>query len=366
MPLDEKQAELESISVILNNKKVNFSVKVIASDLSFPWSVAELPDNSLLVTEKTGKLKHLKNDGSVSTIKGLPSLYVKSQGGLLDLVLHPNFSENQTLFISYAHGSDEANTTRLMSAKLANDTLVDEKVLFEVEPYKDTPVHFGGRIAVLPDNMLVMTTGDGFDYREQAQRLDSLLGKSVRLTFDGRIPQDNPFTNQASARSEIWSYGHRNPQGLVYDPLTSQLWMHEHGPAGGDEINIISAGANYGWPVITQGKDYSGALITPFKEYEGMQQPKVNWTPSIAPSGMDIYRSSSVPELEGALLIGALVDRCIYIVFPEKSFEQIKLLESFNYRIRDILIRKNGNILVLTDSQQGKLLELTPKAESNE
>ncbi len=334
-----------------------FQVDTVVEGLDHPWSVTELPDRSLLITERTGQLRAVR-DGKLieEPIAGVPAVYFSGQGGLLDVELDPGFAENRTLYISYAHGTRRSNALRIMRAKFDGETLTDQQVIFTVEPAKSTSNHFGGRMAFLGDGTLLATTGDGVTLREHPQRLDSLLGKIVRITRDGEAPSDNPFVGQDNARPEIWSYGHRNPQALLRDPESGRVWMHEHGPRGGDEINLIEPGRNYGWPAITYGRDYTGAAITPYTEYPGMEQPVVDWTPSIAPSGMAI--------LDGDLLVTALKERSLrrVVMNGASAVEQQILLQDLGYRLRDVAVASDGTILVLTDRADAKLLRITPAA----
>lgn len=339
--------------------KADYQVSTLVSGLSAPWAMVFLPDKSILVTERSGQLRHVR-DGKVSEpISGVPDVYFRGQGGLLDIRLHPDYEQNGWLYLSYAHGNSKANALRLMRAKFQQGKLVDQQVLFTVTPAKDTPVHYAGRIAFLPDNTLLLTTGDGFDYRESAQRKDSLLGKIVRLNDDGSIPADNPFAKESGANPAIWSLGHRNPQGLVYDPVRKQVFSHEHGPKGGDEINIIEPGKNYGWPVITYGRDYSGASITPYTEYEGMEQPLVDWTPSIAPSSLVVYYGRMFPEFEGDLLATTLKSKELRHVKLKGTevVAQASFLTELKQRLRHIEIDKEGAIYLLTD--RGNLLRVS-------
>ncbi len=339
-----------------------FNKVEVASGLDFPWSLAFLPDGRLLVTERSGSLRIINNGQVSEPIAGLPEVYAHSQGGLMDVVLHPNYQQNGWLYISFAHGDENANATRLIRAKLNGTQLQELEVLFTVDPSKDTPAHYGGRLTFLPDNTLLLTTGDGFDYREEAQKLDSLLGKIVRLHDDGRIPQDNPFIGKVEVRSEIWSYGHRNPQGILYDLKRQMVISHEHGPKGGDEINYIEAGKNYGWPVITYGRDYFGSTISPYQEYPGMEPPILDWTPSIAPSGMAVYYGELFPSIQGDLLITALASQELRWVKLQdtKVVEQQSLLSDMNTRFRDVRVGPEGAIYLLTDSPQGKIIKLIP------
>lgn len=341
-----------------------FVIETVAEGLAFPWSLAFLPDGSMLVTEREGRIRIIK-DGALQPepVRGTPEAYVKSQGGYFDIVLHPDYSQNKIVYLSYAHGKSNANATRVVRAIFDGEALENLEVLYEVRPTKDTPAHYGGRMAFLPDGTLLLTTGDGFEYREKAQLLNSALGKIIRINEDGSIPDNNPFTNKKGALPEIWTYGHRNPQGLIFDSQTGTTYMHEHGPKGGDEINIVEPGSNYGWPIATYGIDYSGAQISPFTEYEGTVQPIKYWVPSIAPSGFAIYRGEMFSEWDGDLLVGALAGRALHRVDMENGTvvgEEI-LLKDLGERIRDVRIGPDGAIYVTTDSENGRVLRLTPQ-----
>lgn len=349
-----------------------YQVETIATALHFPWSLAFLPDGKLLVTERTGQLRMVDNGELSAPIAGLPEdIYVKSQGGLLDVILHPNYQQNGWLYLSYASGTDEHNALTLMRAKLDGLSLVEQQVLFRVSPDKDTPVHFAGRMTFLPDNTLLLTSGDGFDYREKAQLKNSLLGKIVRLMDDGSVPLDNPFVaaNEVLADADydpvlspyIYSLGHRNPQGIAYDVTRKVVFAHEHGPAGGDEINIIESGHNYGWPVITNGLDYSGARISPFTTYANMQQPWLDWTPSIAPSGMAIYQGTMFADLQGDILVTSLKFKQVYWLHMAgmEIVQQSTLFSEIGQRLRDIRVHPDGSIYLLTDSNEGQILRIS-------
>jgi aldose sugar dehydrogenase len=337
----------------------NYKVTQLASGLDSPWAIVQLDQSTYLVTEKVGRMR-LISAGKVSEpIANVPEVFARSQGGLMDLELHPNYQTNQWLYFTYAVGNREKNALRLMRAKLVEEKLLEQQVLLTVSPWKDTPVHYGARLAFLPDNSLLLTSGDGFDYRESAQKKDSLLGKIIRINDDGSIPNDNPFIKEKNVKSEIWSLGHRNPQGIVYDKQRNQVFANEHGPKGGDEINLIEKGQNYGWPIVTNGVDYSGALITPFKKYEGMEQPLVDWTPSIAPSALAVYYGEMFPELKGNLLTTTLKSkelRRVKLVNGKVEFQQ-SLLKEIEARLRDVMIDLQGGIILLTDD--GRVLRVT-------
>jgi glucose/arabinose dehydrogenase len=346
----------------------SYKIQEVASGLNFPWSLAFLPDGSLLVTERTGKLARISNDKVYAPITGLPDdIYVKGQGGLLEVVLHPNFSSNSWVYISYATGNDDQNALRVMRAKLIGNKLVEQQVVFTVTPFKSTPVHFAGRMAFLPDNTLLITSGDGFDYREDAQRLNSLLGKIIRINVDGSVPTNNPFVteNADSPSNYVFSYGHRNHQGLLFDSERNVIFSNEHGPDGGDELNIIQAGVNYGWPVITQGLDYIGSRISPFTEYPNMQQPRLDWTPSIAPSGMAVHQGNLFSELNGDLLVSVLKFKEVRWLHMDglNVVGQTSLFKELEQRIRDVRVHPDGSIYILTDSENGKVLRIIPSED---
>tara|TARA_R110002153_G_scaffold82780_2_gene208657 strand:+ start:9822 stop:10940 length:1119 start_codon:yes stop_codon:yes gene_type:complete len=342
----------------------NYQIQEIASGLNFPWSLAFLPDGSLLVTERTGKLRKVSGGNLSEPISGLPDIYVKGQGGLLEVILHPNFSENRWLYLSYVIGNDDKNALQVMRATLIDNKLTEQQVVFTVTPFKSTPVHFAGRMAFLPDNSLLITSGDGFDYREDAQRLDSLLGKIIRIKDDGSVPKDNPFLSDTpdAANNYVFSYGHRNHQGILYDPKRQVIFSNEHGPDGGDELNIIQAGVNYGWPVITKGLDYIGSRISPFTEYPNMQQPFLDWTPSIAPSGMAVHSGEMFKALNGDLLVSVLKFKEVRWVHMDdlKVVGQTSLFKELEQRIRDVRVAPDGSIYILTDSDKGKILRVLP------
>jgi glucose/arabinose dehydrogenase len=301
-----------------------YKIETIATGLSFPWSLAFLPDGNLLVTERTGQIRMVSAGNVSKPFSGLPiNIFTKGQGGVLDVVLHPNYQSNGWLYLSYVVGSEDKNALQVMRAKLTDNKLTQQQTLFTVSPYKDTPVHFAGRMTFLPDNSLLITTGDGFDFREDAQRLNNLLGKVIRIHDDGSIPSNNPFLNKdtEALSNYVFSYGHRNSQAILYDPVRSVIFSNEHGPDGGDELNIIQAGVNYGWPVITNGNDYIGGRISPFTEYPNMQQPFLDWTPSIAPSGMAVHSGEIFKALNGDFLVSVLI------------FKEVRLVQMYGMKV---------------------------------
>lgn len=342
----------------------DYQIEIIADGLDHPWSIAWLPNGRALVTERPGRLRVI-DDGELlaDPVAGVPDVYATSQGGLFEALPDPDFASNGLVYISFAHGTAEANATRVIRARLEDMRLVDPQILFTASPFKDTPVHYGGRMTFLADGTLLIGLGDGFDFREQAQKLDNHFGKIVRINTDGSVPDDNPFVDIEDALPEIYSYGHRNIQGLVYDAPTDTIWQHEHGPRGGDEINLIRPGENYGWPVATYGIDYSGAIVSPFETRPGMVDPLLVWTPSIAPAGMTLYRGAMFPEWVGDLFVSALTGRHlrrIEVVDGNPEGQRI-MLEERGQRLRDVRTGPDGALYVLTDAESGKVLRISPK-----
>jgi glucose/arabinose dehydrogenase len=341
-----------------------YKVTVIATGLDHPWSMAFLPDGSMLVTERVGRLRLIK-DGALlpQPIAGVPAVHTGGQAGLFDIILHPNFGQNRVVYLTYAAGTTAANGTQVARARFDGSTLQDLQVIFKAVPLKGMNNHYGGRMAFLPDGTFALTIGEGFEYREKAQDLSSDLGKIVRLNEDGSVPQDNPFIGRASVRPEIYTLGHRNEQGLAFDAPSGRLYETEHGPRGGDELNIIVAHRNYGWPVITYGMDYSGAYVSPYTQRAGLEQPVLYWTPSIAPSGLAVYRGDKFPAWRGDLFVGALAFRHLRRVHLDERgnvVNQEELLNDLHWRIRDVRAGPDGYLYVCTDEDDGRVLRLEP------
>ncbi len=339
-----------------------FTIEVVTNELGRPWGVATLPDDRYFVTEMVGTAQIISDDGMVA-VTGLPDdILVMGQGGLLGVLLAPDFSNSGVIYLSYTYGDQQANGTAVYKARLKNSALVDGEVIYR-STAKVGSAHYGGRMVMLSDDTLVLSLGDGFTYREKAQVLDNTLGKIVRLNTDGSPAKDNPFHNKEDASPEIYSYGHRNVQGLFYDAPTGKLWAHEHGPRGGDELNLIEAGNNYGWPLATTGVDYNGASITPYQSYPGTELPVYDWVPSIAPSGLVIYRGELFSDWQGDALVGALANRFLWRVDldGDKVVGVEKLLADVDERIRDVKIDRDGAVLILSETVQGgSLIRLTP------
>lgn len=329
-----------------------------AEGLDLPWSLAFLPDGSALVTELGGRLLLIDGQGRVTgPVANVPPVYFAGQGGLFDVMLHPGYADNRLVYVSYAEGTPGDNGTAIARGRLAGNALEDVEVIFRNYSRKDTAVHYGGRMAFLEDRTLLLTTGDGFDYREAAQDLDSGLGKVLRMNDDGSEPAGNPFPGAPY----VFSYGHRNPQGLAVT-AGGVIWLHEHGPRGGDELNRIEAGVNYGWPAITHGLDYSGAVISPYTEWEGMAQPEKYWVPSIAPSGLSIYEADLFPDWRGDLMLGALVDREVRRIdlVDDRVVGEEALFEDLAARVRDVRVGPDGALYVLTPD---RVVRVTPAAD---
>jgi len=341
----------------------DYQIHTVAEGLEHPWSIAWLPGGEALVTERAGRLRMIVNGNlQDDSVAGVPPVFANSQGGLFEVLVDPEFADNRWIYLSFAHGGPDANATRVIRARLQERHLRDVQVLFTAEPAKDTPVHYGGRMAFLPGDMMAIGLGDGFDDREQAQALDNHFGKIVRIGRDGSVPVDNPFVDTPGARPEIYSYGHRNIQGLALDSGTGTLWSHEHGPRGGDEVNRIEAGGNYGWPIATHGIDYSGARVSPFRSRPGMVDPLLVWTPSIAPSGLEVYRGEQFPAWQGDLLASALVSRDVrrITVDGEDLTEAEPLFGEIGDRLRDVAVAPDGSLYLLTDAPDGRVLRVVP------
>ncbi len=331
-------------------------IEILTRDLDSPWGLAQLPDGGWLVTERSGQLLRLDSRGTrVAAITNTPKVFVEAQGGLLDAVLHPQFASNHRIYLSYARGELRHSQLVVARAEIRAGSLQNLQTVFESAPRK-TAVHYAGSLAFMRDGTLLITVGDGFEERELAQNLSVLRGKVVRINDDGSPPADNPFVGRTDAHPLIWSYGHRNPQGLGIDPATGIVYVSEHGPQGGDEINVIERGVNYGWPVATHGIDYSGGKISPFQTYAGMREPMLFWDPSIAPAGLAVYRGSEFPEWSGDLLVGVLRDRQLRRIAIEngKVQSQQVLLADRGARFREVQVGADGAIYTLAESIYGK------------
>jgi glucose/arabinose dehydrogenase len=336
-------------------------VDTVAKGLSHPWGLQFLPDGRMIVTERPGRIRIVAKDGKLSEpLKGVPQVRASGQAGLLDIALDRNFAQNRTLYFCFNY--DSGGNAAIARAKLASDTALDDvKVIFRQQGPGGSNNH-GCRIAQAPDNNLFVTFGDHFGPRDQAQNLGNDNGKLIRVAPDGSIPKDNPFVGKQNARPEIWSYGHRNPQGLAFNPASGELWEQEHGPRGGDEVNIIGKGKNYGWPVIGYGIDYNGSKIHESTHKAGMEQPVKYWVPSIAPSGMAFYTGDLIPKWKGSLFVGALKAQLL-VRLPldgDKVTGEERLLHDLGERIRDVRQGPDGALYLLTDASNGRVLRVAP------
>jgi glucose/arabinose dehydrogenase len=353
--------------VAIKSEKANIRVEIIASGLQNPWGLAFLPDGRALVTERPGRLRIIGKDNKPSDpVGGVPAVAAVGQGGLLDVALSPNFAKDNLVFLSFAEPRGPAgSSTSVARGKLVEKdgkaALEDVSVIFRQEPARPGGFHFGSRLVFARDGNLFVTTGER-NLKTPSQDLTNHIGKIIRITPDGGVPKDNPFLNNKDAKPEIWSWGHRNVQGAALHPVTGKLWLTEHGPRGGDEINIPEAGKNYGWPVIGYGVDYSGAKMHEGTHKQGMEQPVHYWTPSIAPSGAMFYTGDLFPAWKGNLFTGSLVFSSLYRIElnGEKVVKEEPLLESLGDRIRDVRQAADGSIWLLTDARNGKVLRLTP------
>lgn len=351
----------------------NFQTTTILEGLEHPWGMAWLPDGEILVTERPGRLRIIRNGVlDPQEISGVPEVLAVGQGGLMDVSLHPNFAENRTIYLTYSHGSEDANQTRVARATFDGSALTSLEVIFEVDLVKQGDQHFGSRIVWLPDKTMLVSIGDGGNpplqldgnlIRQQAQNLNSYLGSVVRLNDDGSIPQDNPFVNDADANSGIWSYGHRNIQGITFDPANNRLWSTEHGSKGGDELNLLQAGKNYGWPLVTHSEEYTGGEISEERSLPGMIDPKVVWTPAIAPSGLAFYSGDRFEQWQGDLFAGGLVSRDVRRIDLDGE-GNILGEESIpiGQRVRDVRQSPDGMLYVLTDEPNGSLISIEPES----
>lgn len=346
---------LTSASVLCAAPK--YQLEVLAENLHWPWSLAKLPDGSFLVTEREGRLLRLQENGKREILKGTPDTLFAGQGGYFDIVLHPSFTNNQLIYLSYAEGESTANGTAIFRAALIDGKLRGGLRILRTTPDKNTPQHYGGRMAFLTDGSLLLTTGDGFEMREEAQNRESELGKVLRVDPDGRSLGLLDRNRRKATR--VWTLGHRNPQGILEIRHSGTIYLHEHGPKGGDEINLIAAGTNYGWPAVSTGVDYSGAYVTPFKRAQGMQDPLWTWTPSIAPSGFAWYAGNRFPEWKNSFLVGSLVYREVrrLQMYEGAIVREESLFSELDQRIRDIRVY-GDDIYLLTDGEQAQLLHV--------
>jgi aldose sugar dehydrogenase len=345
----------------------NLAVQTVATGLAHPWSLAFLPDGRILVTERPGRMRLVTQNGQLSPpLANVPKVFAVSQGGLLDVIPDRGFAQNRTIYFSYAEPFNGGGRTALARARLDDSEaprLTDVKVIYRQYGPPSHGNHFGSRIVQAMDGTLFVTNGEHFTDRDMAQTLDNDLGKIVRITTDGTAPPDNPFANKPGARPEVWSYGHRNPQGLALNPADGKLWEQEHGARGGDEINIIQKGHNYGWPRVSYGVNYDGTPVGTGKtKMEGVDDPRWHWTPSIAPSGMVFYTGDLFPAWKGSLFNGALKSQLLsrLELKGDTVVKEERLLQALNERIRDVRQGPEGALYLLTDSASGRILRVVP------
>ena len=370
-PAEPPRSVADAKPVPVASEKVGFEVVELVTGLEHPWALAILPDGTMLVTERPGRLRRVGADGAVSApLSGLPKIFVDGQAGLLDVVLSPEFAKDKRVYVSFAEPSLRGNKTGTAVAhgRLDGDALRDVEVIYRQEPKLSSGTHVGSRLVFDDAGHLFVTQGDN-RVDAAVQQLDKLQGKLVRIWPDGRIPDDNPFVKREGARPEIWSYGHRNMQGAALHPVTRKVWTSEHGPMGGDELNIPEAGRNYGWPVITHGVDYSGAPVKGAvgKTAAGMEPPHHVWEVSPALSGMLFYSGKAFPEWKGNLFVGALAKSALIRLEldGDRIVHEERLLTDRAERIRDVREGPDGAIYVLVDEQSGKLLRIQPRQAGN-
>ncbi len=348
---------------VIDSQQHRFNVEVITGDLEHPWGLAFLPAGDMLVTERAGRLRRIEGGSLRPTpIAGLPKIQEKGQGGLLGIALHPDYAQNRWLYLAYAAGSWGSYNTEVLRGRFDGSQLNEVQTIFKATPKSRGGRHFGSRLVFGRDRMLYISLGDRGE-RSSAQDLSDHRGTLIRVRDDGSAPPDNPFVGQAKARPEIYTYGNRNMQGMTLHPVTGAVWTHEHGPQGGDEINIMQAGVNYGWPVITYGANYGlGTQIGEGTHKEGMAQPIYKWVPSIAPSGMTFYTGAAFPNWQGDLFVGSL--KFGLLVRLEVQGEQVvseeRMLDRRYGRIRDVVQGPDGYLYLLTDDRDGQVLRLTP------
>ncbi len=348
----------------ITSEQATFQVEKVTDGLEHPWGMAFLPNGDMLITERPGSLRLLAGGAlDPNPISGVPKVFAYGQGGLLDVATDPAFADNNFIYLSYA-GIDEdgRSSTRVARGRLLDGELADFEVIFRSNSASGSGAHWGSRLAFDPAGDLYITLGDRGN-KDQAQNLARHAGSVARIKPDGSVPDDNPFIGQSGVRPEIYSYGHRNPQGMAVHPETGRVWTQEHGPRGGDEVNLIEAGANYGWPAISWGINYSGEPIgAGLREQDGMAQPVHFWDPSIAPSGMTFYSGDAFPEWQGDLFVGALKFQLIarLEMDGDKVVAEERLLQGELGRIRDVRSGPDGFLYILTDDPNGGLYRITP------
>ncbi|SIR11453.1 Glucose/arabinose dehydrogenase, beta-propeller fold [Shewanella morhuae] len=347
----------------------NIQIKTIAEGLENIWGMAFLPDGNMLVTERAGRMRIVSTTGQVGEpLTGLPPMYAKGQGGLLDVVLAPDFATSQKIYFSYAEPAEgeasELNSTAVSFAVLNGNKLENLTRVFSQQPKINSGHHFGSRLVWAPDGTLFITLGDRYSEKDKAQTLDNHLGKVVRINADGSVPQNNPFVNMAGALPEIWSIGHRNMQGAAINPTSKVLWTGEHGPQGGDELNIDQAAKNYGWPVITYGENYGGGKIGEGTHKARMEQPVYKWVPSIATAGFMFYTGDKFPQWQNNILLTSLKEKTLVrlVLDGDKIIKEERLLKTeLGQRLRTVVQGPDGLIYLVTDEAKSKIYQISPQ-----
>ena len=348
----------------IETERADIELQTVAQGLENPWGLAFLPDGSMLVTERTGTMRKVGADGEVSEpLTGLPEIFVRGQGGLLDVAVDPNYADNGWIYFSYSEPGDGGNSTALARAKLDGNALVELERIFSQQPKVSSNNHFGSRIVFKGDGTLFLTLGDRYSRMDDAQTLDNHHGKVVRINTDGSVPADNPFVDTEGALPEIWSYGHRNMQGATIHPQTGELWSGEHGAQGGDELNIDRAGLNYGWPVVTYGEDYGGGKIGEGFKKEGMETPIYYWLPSLATAGLTFYTGDVFPKWKGDIFVASLRAETLsrLDIEGERVLHEERLLaDELGERLRHVVQGPKGYLYLLTDASDGKIIRIAP------
>ena len=347
------EAQVKPNDITVKEDLKNYTLETVISDIQIPWGMTWLPDGTMLVTEKNGVLYHIKN-GAKTEIKNVPKVYTRGQGGLLDITLHPDYAKNGWIYMTYAasEGEGEGGNTKLIRAKLQDGGLTQIESLYKATPNSTKGQHFGSRIVFDNDGYLYFSIGERGNNQENPQDITRDCGKIYRLNDDGSIPKDNPFVGQVGVKEAIYTFGNRNPQGMAKHPETGEIWAHEHGPKGGDEINIIKKGANYGWAIVTYGIDYDGTTISTETEKQGIENPIYYWLPSIAPSGMAFVTSDKYPDWKGHLLVGSLVFQYLELVKlkGKEVIERQKIAADIG-RVRNVMQGPDGYIYIAVEGK---------------
>lgn len=355
------KAQEKANDIVLQPEEINYTFETVASGIEIPWGMAWLPDESMLVTEKSGVIYHIK-DKTKTEISNVPKVVNRGQGGLLDIAVHPKYSQNGWIYLTYSsnEGEEKGANTQLIRAQLNGASLTQIQTIYKATPNTQQAHHFGSRITFDNEGFVYFTIGDRGNHPVNPQDIKRDGGKVYRLHDDGKIPSDNPFVGQQGAKEAVYSYGHRNPQGMTKHPVSGKIWTHEHGPQGGDEINVVKKSANYGWPIITYGIDYDGTIISDQTQKEGMEQPLYYWTPSIAPSGMTFVAGDRYPTWKGHLLVGSLKFQYLELVKldGDKVVGRQKIADRIG-RLRDVKQGPDGYIYMAVEGKG--IIKIVPK-----